>query len=99
MMPPPPMPNRPARSPVTTAPATIRAMSHKSSPRGTPNAIAQPNVRAHDLSRHVCSSLPRVRGWSLVGTTADLHDLEELAQPQKGEAHRTAACLQQMRSD
>src|SRR5258707_8072746 len=37
MMAPPPMPNRPARMPVTTPPMTIATASHISSPTGTPN--------------------------------------------------------------
>jgi hypothetical protein len=39
MMPPPPMPNRPARMPVTKPPATIKSTSQASSSKGTPKSI------------------------------------------------------------
>src|SRR4030088_1809821 len=39
MMPPPPMPNRPAKRPVASPPATIRSRSQASSLAGTPKYI------------------------------------------------------------
>src|SRR5579862_5004764 len=48
---PPPMPNRPARMPVTTPPAMIAAASQRSSPSGTPEIIESPGSVIETRSR------------------------------------------------
>src|SRR5215469_10736392 len=79
MMPPPPMPNRPARIPVTTPPATISSTSHASSWKGTPKTIgfsAPASVHLRNVRRYGVTAPSREKSTAGTGLAPPirLHD-------------------------